>query len=199
MRTFVGQDGILRGGCQPPRGPIANRPAAYQAAPHAFAMIGRVSGASHESRHRPRHHQFGAGLHRRARGGGPRFSAGPCFRDAATGGRRARRSAPHAAFVPVPRRGAAGGRLRARAGRAGAHAAGAFGQILALESRRGPHRQDPALGFAGDRARAFAGGSFGAHHRPSSARSGTARRARRWPSRTSSSPCRPRSTKRRAS
>jgi len=24
----VGQDGILRGGCQPPRGPIGNRPAA---------------------------------------------------------------------------------------------------------------------------------------------------------------------------
>ena len=61
--------------------------------------------------------------------------------------------------------GAAGGRLRARTGRAGAHAPGAFGQIVALQSGRGPHRQNPAVGFAGDRPRALAGGSFGAVHR----------------------------------
>jgi len=34
----VGQDGILRGGWQPPRGPIVNRPAACQAAPQAVAF-----------------------------------------------------------------------------------------------------------------------------------------------------------------
>ena len=68
-------------------------------------------------------------------------------------------------FVPVPGRRRAGGRLCPRAGRAGAHASGAFGQILALESGCGPHRQDPALGFAGDGPRALAGGGLGAADR----------------------------------
>jgi len=36
--SFVGQDGILRGGWQTPRGPIVNRPAACQAAPQAVAF-----------------------------------------------------------------------------------------------------------------------------------------------------------------
>ena len=74
-----------------------------------------------------------------------------------------RRAAPHAAFVPVSRRRPAGRRLRARAGRAGAHAPGALGQVLALESGCRSHREDPAVGFAGDRPRALAGGGLGAH------------------------------------
>ena len=48
---------------------------------------------------------------------------------------------------------------------------------LAVEPRRGPHRQDPALGLAGDRARALAGGGLRALPGASSARSGTRARA----------------------
>ena len=54
------------------------------------------------------------------------------------------------------------GVVRARTGRPGAHAPGALGEIVALESRCGPHRENSALGFAGDRPRALAGGSLGA-------------------------------------
>ena len=127
------------------------------------------------------------------------FPPRPHLRNAATGGRRARGAAPHAAFVSVPRRRPAGRRLRARAGRAGAHAAGALGEIVAVESRRRPHRQDPAVGFAGDRARALAGGGLGALPRQVPRGVGHVPRARRWPSRTSCSRCPRRSTKRRAS
>ena len=123
------------------------------------------SASVHEDRHRPRHHQLRPGLHRRTRGRGPRFSAAPHLRDAATGRRRTRRAAPHAAVLPVSGRRPAGRRLRARAGRAGADASGALREILALQSRRRPHRQDPAVGLAGDRTRPLAGRSLRALHR----------------------------------
>ena len=46
-----------------------------------------------------------------------------------------------------------------------AHAPGALGEILALQSRCRSHGENPAVGFAGDRTRALAGGGFGALHR----------------------------------
>jgi molecular chaperone DnaK (HSP70) len=69
----------------------------------------------------------------------------------------ARRTLP--SFL-VPGRSNLRRRLRARAGRAGAHQVGAFGQIVAVESGSGSHRQDPAVGRAGGRPRAVAGGRF---------------------------------------
>ena len=52
-------------------------------------------------------------------------------------------------------------RLCARAGRVGSDQAGALGEVVALESGSGPHREDPAVGCAGGRPRAVAGRSVG--------------------------------------
>ena len=90
------------------------------------------------------------------------------------------RAAAHAAIVPLPRRRPdLHRRVCARAGRAGSHQDRTFGEILALESRRRSHREDPAVGCAGGRPRSVAGRSFGAIPRSTSAKLGRAQRASR--------------------
>ncbi len=97
-----------------------------------------------------------------ARGGRHQFPSDSRFRHSAAGGAGRVEAAAHAALVPVSGRRAAGGHVRARTGRDCADAAGAFREDLAVESGCRSHREDPAVGCAGERARAVAGGSFGA-------------------------------------
>src|ERR1035438_9428737 len=139
--------GFVRIKTLPPRPPCTNPPKPAQ---------------PYENRHRSRHHQLRPCLHRRTRSRRSRLPAHPHLRNAATGRARPHRAAPHLAFFPLPRRRPARRRLRARAGRAGAHQAGALRQVLALQSRCGPHRQDPPLGFARNRPRALPRGSLSA-------------------------------------
>ena len=81
----------------------------------------------------------------------------PQYRRAGTRG-----GAAHAAVVPVFGRSGIRRRLCARAGRAGADEIGPLGEDLAVESGCRSHGEDSAVGCAGRRARAVAGGSFGA-------------------------------------
>ena len=129
------------------------------------------------------------------------LSADPHFRNAATGGARPSRAAAHAAVVSVPRRRPAR-RRRTRASRARwcprklVHSAKSW----LSNPGRGPHRENPAVGLAGDgracsRRWKCRRGSCAKIPRSLGQRD----RRRRWPSRTSSSPCPRPSTKRRAS
>ncbi len=71
-------------------------------------------------------------------------------------GSRPHGKTPDAAFVSVSGRRRAGGNLCAGTRRAGANTVGAFREILAVQRGCGPHRENSAVGFAGNRARAFA-------------------------------------------
>ena len=92
--------------------------------------------------------------HRSARGRGSRFSADPHLRNSAACARRdawsrsgrCRRSCSSKTASPSAC-------TRASRARSCRHA-GALGEIVAVESGCGPHREDPAVGRAGDRPRA---------------------------------------------
>ncbi len=96
--------------------------------------------------------------------------AHPAVRRAGTDG-----SAPDAAVFFVLGRSNLRRRLCARAGRAGSDQVGALGEIVAIESRSGSHRQNPPVGCAGRRARTFAGGRFHGNLVQPSAMPGTRR------------------------
>ena len=158
----------------------------------------RETRATHENRHRPGHHQLRPGLHRRARGRGPRLSAPPHLRDAATGRRRAAWSraarCPPSCFWKTASPSASTPASRARS------------CPRAWCTRRNPGSPIPTStapprSCPGIRRRPAACSRRSKSRRassPSSATSGTRRRASRSPSRTSSSPCPRPSTKRRA-
>ena len=71
------------------------------------------------------------------------------------------------------------GRLCARAGRAGPDQDRALGEIVAVESGRRPHGEDPAVGRAGSRTRAVASRSFRAIPEALSAKPGKHAKANR--------------------
>ncbi len=166
---------LVRGARRPPLEAGVQREG--ESAGSARTSGSRSLAQPHENRHRPRHHQF-----RRwptSTSARPKTASFPPLHIfetpqlVAAGRVEPRRTLPSFLFLedgqPV-------GAVRARAGRAGAHAAGALGQIVALESGCGPHRQDPAVGFAGDRAACSRRWKFRRASSPSSARSGTARK-----------------------
>ena len=90
----------------------------------------------------------------------PEIQVLPIPQYVAPGQMEARRTLP--SFL-VPGRPNLRRRLCSRTGRAGAHQVGSLGEIVAIESRSGPHRQNSSLGRAGRRARTFAGGCFHSH------------------------------------
>ena len=167
-------------------------------------------------RHRPRHHQLGGRLRRhRGRASG----ASPSFADPAAGRRRRRVAerptlpsflylagehdvAPGALALPwdAERGYAVGEFARAQGARVPGRLV-TVGEVVALPRRRRPRSGDPAVGGAGRRAascrRSTASARYLAAHPRGVGRSASP--THRWRRRTSCSPCRPRSTRWRAS
>ena len=159
------------------------------------------SASVNESRHRPRHHELRPRLHRRTRGRRPPiFRRIHIFEIAATGRRRTRRAAPHAAVVPV-----SGGRTNRSASTRASRARWCPTRLVhsAKSWLSNPDVDRTAKILPWDsqesRTRALAGRSLGALHRAISRRVGQGEgRSAARASRTSSSPCPRRSTKKRA-